>query len=220
MHDFDLIPKDYRDWLWRRRFVVRVLWLQALLALLIGGLALTLALQARHMEQRLAALQQQRNISALQREQLVALGEVHRQLQQEVRFMEGLRSGIAATALLKAVDKALVDEGVWFLRWSFLREGTLMQEASASEVKEGYFIVLPSQAAQQDSQRQVLQFDTRMSVKGQAFDHAALSAFIRRLLEQPQVSDAYLKRTSVREYTMSQVVDFDLEVVVSAKVAG
>ncbi|UTW07136.1 PilN domain-containing protein [Pseudomonas benzenivorans] len=220
MHDFDLIPQDYRAWLWRRRFVVRMVWLQLLLAALVAAVSLGLGWQSRQMEQRLEALQAQRNISDLQRTQLLELGKVHQQLQQQARFLEGLRSGIAATDLLQAIDRALVDEGVWFMRWSFQRDGSLVEQAAPQAGDTGYFIVVPSQTSPQDSQRQVMQFHTRMSVKGQALDHATLSAFIRRLLEQPQVTDAYLKRTSVRQYTASQVVDFDLEVMVSSKVAG
>jgi hypothetical protein len=58
-----------------------------------------------------------------------------------------------------------------------------------------------------------------MTIKGQAKDHAALSRFVRKLFEQPEIQDVRILNTS--RLSDERIVNFDLAVTVnSGSVAG
>ena len=57
-----------------------------------------------------------------------------------------------------------------------------------------------------------------MEIKGYARDHSALSRFVNRLYDHPEIVDARVLNTSVRPAGDGTIVDFDLAVVVAGAV--
>ena len=116
-----------------------------------------------------------------------------------------------------AVDRALKDGSVWFTSWSFLRAG-VEAEREKRGVNTGYFIVIPQ--GEGADPEPAWQIKTHMEIKGQARDHAAMSDFVRRLLDQPQIGDIRVLNTRQHRYSLATVVDFELAVVVNSNLAG
>lgn len=208
MSEIDLIPQDYRQ---LQRLRQGVLWLGigALVALVLvagskAALAYGIRAQQRQIERmqaiEAAAIDQQTRIDRLRGEQEV--------LESRLTLLSSLRGGVAAREMLVAVDRAL-DGDVWFLDWSFRRAGELVE--NRPEVADtGYFLVVP-QASEGEPERAWL-MQTHMEIRAQAYDHAVLAGFVRRLIEQPEIEDVRILNTRVRP--SEQVVDFELAIVV------
>lgn len=210
MHSIDLIPADYR-----RNLLVRKLFLFAAAGsvaflLLCTGTAYGLNKKTRAIKQQTEHARLQYAMSAQQREQIERLDSGLAALDQELSLLRGLRSGAAAEDLFVIIDRALPADEVWFIDWQFRRAGVLVPE-TANTVHTGYFIVIPAGSKQEA--KKPWQVETHMKINGQASDHAALSRFVRRLFEQPEVQDVKLNRTQIRRYANLSVVDFDLAVV-------
>ena len=55
-----------------------------------------------------------------------------------------------------------------------------------------------------------------MEVSGQATDHEALSSFVRRVLQQPQIGDVRILNTQQQVIMDKTVVDFKLVIMVNS----
>ncbi|GHA15278.1 PilN domain-containing protein [Oceanisphaera arctica] len=208
MHELDLIPPDYRA---GRLMIRRCFFGFAILAATILLLMLAVLLLSRHndrQENRIFAMQQQQNDIRYQQNQLQELIKAKGSLQRELRFLEGLRSGVAVSDLFDAVDKALGDNPVWFQEWSFRRASSLVDKPPGTST-QGYFILIKAEDSSATRQ-EALKLDMNMTLRGQSDDHRALSHFLRQLSEQPQVAEVNLSRTSLRRYTSGEVLDFEL----------
>ncbi|MGB0468298.1 MAG: hypothetical protein ACPGF7_12325 [Pontibacterium sp.] len=208
MHEFDLIPDDYRASQHFRRLVFRSALGLGLLVLLIIATTAIMSTLAQQQESQIAAMQDQQHDFHRQRRYLTELKATKQSLERELTFLKGLRSGIAVSQLLQAIDQALQDSPLWFQDWQFQRANTLVAAPPQAQ-RQGYFILLPR--SNNPRQRpQAIKQETYMSIRGQALDHAVLSRFLRRLYEQPQVADVYLNSTGTRQYIHHKVIEFDL----------
>ena len=79
-------------------------------------------------------------------------------------------------------------------------------------VNTGYFIVIPEGDRASKKEQEAWQIETHMEVSGQATDHEALSSFVRRVLQQPQIGDVRILNTQQQVSVDRTVVDFRLEV--------
>ena len=216
MSDIDLIPQAYHTRRWQSRWIM---YTAILLAGLIGILATgTLAIGAAtdNAQTNVAALQRQQAITAQQRADLEKMGAEKAGLEGQFRLLSGLRSGAAAEKMFVTVDRALTGDDVWFLKWQFQRAGVVV-DGEARTVNTGYFIVVPEGVDQPAADD--LRVQTHMTIQGQARDHSALSGFVRRLLEQTEIDDVRIRRTSLNRSNQSGVVDFDLAIVLNTEVA-
>ncbi|WP_417616048.1 PilN domain-containing protein [Oceanisphaera sp.] len=208
MHELELIPPDYRA---GRLIIRRCIFGAALLAVASLLLLLATVLLSRYndrQENQIFAMQQQHNDIRYQQNQLQELIQTRVSLQRELRFLEGLRSGVAVSELLGAVDQALGDSPVWFQEWSFRRASSLVDKPAGSSTL-GYFILIKNEDSPA-TQQEALKLDMQMTIRGQSDDYLALSHFLRQLSEQPQIAEANLNRTSLRRYTNGEVLDFEL----------
>ncbi len=163
---------------------------------------------------RISELQTRKAISTQQRAELEALRAEKTRLEQQMRLLNGLRSGTAARTMFRTVDRALEGDGVWFERWGFRRAGTPV--ARAPEGKHtGYFIVVPS--GRREDEPQTWQIETHMSIQGQALDYAALSGFVSRLIKQAEIQDVRVLKTGLRRVVGVNVVDFEIAVTVQGE---
>lgn len=213
MHELDLIPPDYRAGLLMKRRCVYGFVTLAVAILLVLFAVLLLSRYNDRLESRIFAMQQQHNDIRYRQNQLQELNMTRTALYRELRFLEGLRSGVAVSELLDAVDKSLKDNPVWFQEWSFRRASSLVEKPPGSST-QGYFILIEAEdspATRQDA----LKLDMSMTIRGQSADHLALSHFLRQLSEQSQIAEVNLRRTSLRRYTSGEVLDFELTALLS-----
>jgi len=220
MNDLDLIPAEYRTRQAHKRSIGLLLATAGSLIVAALGSYFALAYLTKQVRSDVETLLTQQAITKQQRTDLEQLSAYKTELQQQLALLNGLRSGAAAETMFVTIDRALVDDELWFLRWQFQRAGVIVSEEEKG-VETGYFIVVPRNkfGAKQD-QSQPWQVETHMTIKGQASDHSALSKFVRRLFQQPEIADVRLHKTSLRRYSTAQVVDFDLDVVLNSDVQG
>lgn len=218
MSSIDLIPADFRRARWLRG------WLRSFVLSTTGVLFLTLVLyvtlsmQASKLRDDVRALEEQRAVTAQQRNQLEDLSRDKSSLTQQLSMLQGLRSGAPAKAVFLAIDDALGGSDVWFLSWQFRRAGVLVPEEQSSGVETGYFIVVPENGKRGSAQ--AWQVETHLKIKGQARDHSALSRFVDDLFAQRAVVDVSVQNTALRRYGDVDVVDFDLAVVLNSEASG
>ncbi len=217
MSEIDLIPTEYRSEVWLRRAL-------KLVGVTCGAIVASTALAAgafsnrtSNINSQIAELEAHRAVTAQQRSELEALSGRQNEFQQQLELLEGLRSGAAADDMFLTVDRALADHSVWFTRWQFQRAGVLVGE-QPGEVYTGYFIVVPE--GERDSDEGAWKVETRMLIQGQAIDHAALSRFVDGLFAQPEIVDVRVQKTLLRPYRSTDVVDFDLAIVLNSNLAG
>ncbi|OIN05588.1 PilN domain-containing protein [Oceanisphaera psychrotolerans] len=208
MHELELIPPDYRA---GRLIIRRCIFGVTMLTVASLLLLLAVVLLSRHNDQQenqIFAMQQQQNDIRYQQNQLQELIRARSSLQRELRFLEGLRSGVTVSELLDATDRALGDNPVWFQEWSFRRASSLVDKPAGTST-QGYFILIKAEDSPATGQ-EALKLDMKMTIRGQSDDHLALSHFLRQLSEQPQIAEVNLSRTSLRRYISGEVLDFEL----------
>jgi hypothetical protein len=210
MTGIDLIPADYRDQTrlrgWGRYTVSAV---AAVLVLSVAGY-FVLDSWNKKISVEITALQSRQQISAAQSETLAMLNSKKANFERQLSLLTGLRSGAAAPAMFRTIDNALAGNEVWFLDWDFQRAGHAV-EKKPETVNTGYFIVVSDADG---SGEEAWMIETHMTIKGQAQDHAALSRFVRKLFEQPEIQDVRILNTS--RMSKERIVDFDLAVTVNS----
>jgi len=211
--DIDLIPTDYRRSLWLRHKLF-------IFAAACGGLValttvahLSLGHLASGIKTDIGVLRTQQKIATQQREELARRQAKKKNYEHQLVLLKGLRSGAAAEKMFITVDRALQDGEVWFLNWEFKRAGEVVKEATRT-VNTGYFIVVP--AGEGRKKAETWRIDTHMSIRGEARDHAALSRFVRRLVDQPEIQDARVIRTAAHTQSETRVVSFEIAVIVNS----
>jgi hypothetical protein len=215
MAEFDLIPGDYRAGLWRQHWLRRF-GAAAMGVVLFSGTGYGICVYLKTVvRSEVQQLQVRRTITTQQTAELIELRRQKQEYEYQWRLLTGLRSGTTAERMFSTIDKALADDAVWFLSWRFRRAGVSVKPDQQA-ANNGYFMVVPQREKQSDAQ--AWQIETHMEIKGQARDHSALSMFVRTLFRQPEIHDVRVLRTALRRYPTTNVVDFDLAVVVNAGV--
>ena len=134
-------------------------------------------------------------------------------------MLEKLRGGALAEDMFVNIDRALDGRNVWFKRWKFMRAGSKTSEQPRG-VNTGYFIVIPEGDRASQKEQEAWQIETHMEVSGQATDHEALSSFVRRVLQQPQIGDVRILNTQQQVSVDRTVVDFRLVIMVNSGYAN
>jgi hypothetical protein len=213
----DLIPQDYRDYLTLSRVVKRFTYSAAGMLLLSALVYAALEVASSEDSRAIQVLEKQKAITSQQRLVLESLQGQQQSMADKLAVLERLRGGAVAQEMFVVVDRALDGDSVWFTSWSFQRAG-FAAPREPQAVNTGYFIVIPQ--GQGSDPAPAWQIKTHMEIKGQARDHAALSEFVRRLLDQSQIGDVRVLNTRQRKYGQATVVDFELAVVVNSNLAG
>jgi hypothetical protein len=207
MSDIDLIPADYRRRLARLGQIKAHAVALVALALCCATAYAGLDYAQSQLKTEVDRLQQAKAITETQRADLERLHAEHARLSEQSRLQSGLSGGITAQRMFLVVDRALRDEEVWFTRWTFQRSGKSMDKA-AEPLPTGYILMMPKGDGQADAK--AWRIDTHMTIHGQARDHAALSGFVGRLIEQPEVETAQLLNATLQRQTGSNTVEFEL----------
>jgi Tfp pilus assembly protein PilN len=212
MREVDLIPADYRMVV---RFIrhAKMTGLGLLVvALLVGSAVGSLKSTAERDRRAIALLQARQRATTEQRQELEGLREQQRRLERRLALLTAIRGGPTAESMLAIIDHAVAAGGVWFTSWRFGRAGAEVDH-DADAVHTGYVVVLPPDPEHPEAKE--WRVDTHMEIKGYARDHSALSRFVNRLYDHPEIVDARVLNTSVRPFGDGTIVDFDLAVVVA-----
>ena len=212
MAEIDLIPSDYRNRVviygWGRGLLVAVIVIIAFSV--VTYVALDVA--NRKLRENVALLQNRQQSIVLDRDALREISEKRDHYQRQWKLLKNLRDSTAAGKMFIIVDRAISDGDVWFLSWEFQRSGTFVEFQPESS-REGYFIVLSDNKGNETGE--AWQINTHMTIKGQASDHSALSKFVRRLYEQPEVKEVRILNTSL--VNTAKVVNFNMVVTVNSE---
>lgn len=213
MHELDLIPASYKERLkikrWCRSFGMII---YCILAMVVGlrfviiykTMALNTTIEARQKD-KLFNMKQQQIYKALVTEEL--------KLKKDLEILNGFRGGPSAKQILLAIDRIMQDD-VWFTQWTFNRAGEITPAPPAT-VQTGYFIIIPQDDAIGSPNQQAWKLNTHMEISGQALDHSSLSGFVRNLINLPEIDDVKVINTNLRPYINSQVVEFNLAVIIN-----
>ncbi len=215
MNEIDLIPTDYRNQIARRIWTKRLTMFMGILLLFNTSAFAAFQYKTWQVESDINELQKQQAITTQQHNELAQLQEENTGLMKKWQLLKGLRTGVAAESMFETIDRALPGNDLWFSRWEFQRAG-IVTGKTPKTVNTGYFIVVPSDEA--TTSDEAMRVQTHMKIVGQARDHSALSQFVKRLFQQPQIEDVRVVKTSLRRYTTMNVVDFDLAIVINTNV--
>ena len=215
MAEIDLIPRDYRNRVfifdWGKRLSVTM---AAFMVVSIVSYVL-LNLSNRKLAENVVILQQKQQTITQDRDELRAIVEKKERLQRQWNLLKNLRNNTAASKMFVIVDRAISSGDLWFMNWEYERSDDMVELQPKSE-HTGYYIVLSDKADQ--GPVEAWEIKTRMSIKGQARDHSALSRFVRQLYEQAEVQDVRILNTSLVK--TDSVVNFDMIVTVNSELVN
>ena len=204
--DIDLIPTDYRARLWRLR------WLKGC-GTVLGGIATAtviiygaLSVLEQVASSQLDTLQQRRDITSQQQTFIQQLSGEKEELERQWTLLNDLKRGTDAEGIFRALDRAFIDDSIWFDEWEFNRRGVPV----TNDTRQQHGVLIPSPG----SSNQMRLIETHMNIRGEALDHVALADFVRRLLAQPEIADVKVRRTSRRQVRQARIIAFDLAVLV------
>ena len=170
---------------------------------------------ASEYQKEIVVLEKKKAISSHQRGILQDLEKDRNLLTKKHRILEKLRGGALAEDMFVNIDRALNGKNIWFKNWKFIRAGSKTSEKPKG-VNTGYFIVIPEADRANQKEKEAWQIQTHMEVSGQATDHEALSSFVRRVLQQPQIGDVRILNTRQQVNMDKTVVDFKLVIMVNS----
>ncbi len=217
MNEIDLFPDDLRRrLLFFRWFRLTGIALVAL-TLLFAAAFFSLREVNAQIDDKINYFQSQREITNANRQQLEQLNQQKKNLKQQLDLLSGLRSGASAEQMFMMIDRSLPGPEVWLVNWKFRRAGTPVEENQRT-VNTGYFIVIP--AGEERSSRgkeETWKIETHMNIDGQALDHVAMSKFVLNLTQQPEIENVRIVSSRQTEVNQTKVVEFSLDIVVSAR---
>ncbi len=217
MAELDLIPEDYRNRLKQRAEIRQYVIAFAILNIVILASAGAFGQLSKQASVRIQELKSQSAITEQQQLQLEQLSTEQKEYEQRWSLLRGLRAGAAVEDIFKIIDRALVNDDLWFENWSFRRAGVVV-DGETRGVETGYFVIVA--ADEQSGEAPEWQVETHMVLEGRALDHQALSTFVRALFEQPDIKDVSVQSTSLTDYANGRVVSFDLTIVLNSDIEG
>ncbi len=215
MAEFDLIPESYRQRLRLRRWSINfslgytcvIVIVVAAKVLLSHNITVEAAAIDKLKVDKAAVLAHKARLDYLRSERS--------QLDERLDVLMKLRRGPLAEDIFITIDRAL-GESIWFMDWKFLHAGEFV-EVKPRAVNTGYFVVVPE--GEQREERKAWRVQAHMEIRGQAVDHSALASFVERLSGESVIRDVKVLKTGTSRYQSTQVVDFELAVILSNDVA-
>lgn len=216
MNEIDLFPDDLRRRLlffgWFRRTGIALV----VLTLLFAAAFFLLREANARIDEKINYFQSQREITNANRQQLEQLNQQKKNLKQQLDLLSGLRSGASAEQMFMMIDRSLPGPEVWLVNWKFRRAGTPVEDNQRT-VNTGYFIVIPAGSERSSQKEETWKIETHMNIDGQALDHVAMSKFVLNLTQQPEIENVRIESSRQTEVNQTKVVEFSLDIVVSAR---
>jgi hypothetical protein len=215
MTELDLIPEDYRKRLGRLAEIRQYAIAFALVNVLVLGSAGLFAHFSGKANDKIQDLKTQSAITEQQQTQLEQLSTQQVEYERRWALLRGLRAGAAIEDIFRIIDRAIVNNNLWFVNWSFRRAGVVV-DGETRGIETGYFVIVEEDG--QSAGNPDWQVETHMVLEGRAMDHQALSTFVRALFEQPDIKDVSVQRTSLTDYANGRVVSFDLTIILNSDI--
>lgn len=211
----DLIPADYKRYLQQLHLLQQ--WGYVMLAYVALSTLITIGLKytSNQYQKEVVVLERKKAMTSHQRGILQELEKDRVQLSEKRQVLEKLRGGALAEDMFVNIDRAFNGKNIWFKNWKFIRAGSKTSQAPET-VNTSYFIVIPESERASQKKREAWKIQTHMEVSGQATDHEALSSFVRRVLQQPQIGDVRILNTQKHISVNKTVVDFRLVIMVNS----
>ncbi len=203
MSDVDLIPSSYRRLQSHIRLLKNLAVAVVVIVMIAGMVLLYLNHEITQLHAEVAEFQKKKNITVRQNEQLVGLQEAKTKYGNQLELLNKLRRGATVGSMFQVIDNALADENLWFLQLRMTRADVLVVQG----VKPQPTSNTGKSAPVADKEKGI-----EMIIKGQAQDYETLSRFVSNLLDQPEIKGVRVLNSSLRHYTTSSVVDFNLSV--------
>ncbi len=215
----NLIPEDYNRYL--QQLHLLYVWAVSMFVFIVVSALVSYGLSYKvdKYQQEIVILEKQKSISSQKRNLLQGLEKNRMALVDKYAILQKLRGGALAADMFVTVDRALIGKNVWFKNWQFERAGSKTSEQSKG-VNTGYFIVIPEAEREDKKSKEAWKIQTHMEVNGAAKDHEALSSFVRRLLQQPQIGDIRILNTHQTMQSETTIVDFKLIITVNSQVTN
>jgi Tfp pilus assembly protein PilN len=191
MSEFNLIPEEYFAGIRKRRLMLLAISAGIAVVTLMGGSIGAAHYVLAEREHELQLLRQQKALSVQQQAQLTQLQQDRNRLQSDLRLLSSLQSGAPVTRVIAAVEKAAQPSGVSFESWAFMRSGIRAGEDTEAKPPSYYALSMAEQGFPADWESLA-----QMAIEGRAKDHAALSSFVQRLFEQPDIEDVRIQRST------------------------
>jgi len=211
----DLIPADYKRYLQQLHLMQRWGFVMLVYVALASLITLGLKYTSNQYQKEVVVLERKKAMTSHQRGILQELEKDRVQLSEKRQRLEKLRGGALAEDMFVNIDRAFNGKNIWFKRWKFIRAGSQTSEAPEA-VNTGYFIVIPESERANKKEIEAWKIQTHMEVSGQATDHQALSSFVRRVLQQPQIGDVRILNSQKHISEDKTVVDFRLVITVNS----
>ncbi len=211
MHEFNLIPADYREREQIERKLHTFTYLLIGLLISIAGLHVGLNRKTLSLKSEIQILEEGKMLTLQQQQQFNDLLAQERSLTKRLEIFNALRGGPPVRQLFLAIDRVL-DGNVWFTQLKFQRAGEIV-EAPPKTTQNGYFITIPEDASG-SGKSQTWQLKTNMQVAGQAIDHSRLSVFVNQLIDLPEIEDVKVLNTNLKTYTSTQAIDFNMILII------
>lgn len=194
MREMDLIPEDYRRIQITRKLLIvfGLFFVLVILALASGKIVL---------ESKVSVLEEQIKIFEKNNQNVIEQQKINTDLkgrkaaiENQFDFVKLLQEGGGADQIFLIFDRVLGMEvaqdgqrNVWMDAWNYKAANLISKKDKEREQK------------------------MMISVQGRARDHEALSIFVERLIEQPEINDVQVKNTSMVGTDTSTVV-FSMEI--------
>ncbi len=193
MREIDLVPADYRRDQNTRK---QLLGFGVLFVLIIVGLVAGKVFQDSRIttiKNQIGLLEKQQQILVDQQKIIDELQIKKTAVQNQLGFVKMIQQGGGAGQMFLVFDRVLQHEQnmIWMDSWQYIAAN--LQVENQTDKKKN---------------------DDRMSVtiRGQAIDHEALSSFVERLIEEPEITDVHVKNTSMVDKDKA-TVKFDMEII-------
>lgn len=214
MYEIDLIPLEYHRKKLYSSWLKKAVYSLVLMTVVFVSLFIILRNESLELELNIEELQSQKDITNKHRVQLEKLNSQKNDLNQQLKLLAGLRSGISAEQMFLTIDSALPAENLWITDWNFRRAGTPVEKTD-NTVNTGYFIVIPSGTSNNRGKEETWKIETQMSLKGQSIDHSALSEFVLKLTRQQEIEDVKVVSTQLTKINRVKLVNFSLQIIIS-----
>ncbi len=208
MSEIDLIPRIYREHIWKLRAfkIFGVIFLSVLIVISVAYWALEYVKYETNSE--ISQLSKIKEITSQQRENLKLLREEKNELNYQWALLSGLRSAVDAEDLFVVIDAAIQGVDIWFSSMKFQRAELEVEKENL--VNTGYFLIVTP-----GDEKQSLAIGTKMLISGEASNHSTLSSFVNNLLDQSEILDAKVLETSSNKNNKSRSVKFNLAITVN-----
>ncbi len=210
VRELDLIPEDYREFVFRIHLAKLTSACTAVFILVVFTFYLCNWQYYQYLKANIDQLEAEQAFTAKEKEKIASFESKHRILEQHLRLLDALSGHFSTHDIFAVVEKGLSGTDVWFERWKFERT---REDVTHNKQADGYILEMPADEFNPRTSR--WQLASSMSVVGKAKDHQTLSLFVTQLIAQPEVESVKVKRTSTSQVGNRELVSFHLSIILN-----